>query len=181
MEKFCLSWNDFETSVSNSFKDLLGDEHFTDVTLVSEDNRQMKVHKVILSSCSPFFRNIFIKNAHNHPLLYLKGVKYSDLQSIIDFVYLGQAQVGQEDLQRFLDAAKDLEIKGLADRSEGESEDKIVWNASESKPVFNKSKTAELISKDVRFDEEEISLDEEEISSNEDIWHVSERFYEENC
>ena len=52
-EKFCLRWNDFETSISGAFKELRDDKDFFDVTLACEDN-QVQAHKVILSACSPY-------------------------------------------------------------------------------------------------------------------------------
>jgi len=73
----------------------------------------MQAHKVILSACSPFFRNILRRNQHQHPLLYLKGVKYTDLQSVLNFMYHGEVNVAQEDLNSFLAVAEDLRVKGL--------------------------------------------------------------------
>ena len=43
--------------------------------------------KVIISACSPFFRNVLRQNPHQHPLLYMKGVRYTDLQSVLNFMY----------------------------------------------------------------------------------------------
>ena len=88
-EKFCLKWNDFEQNISFAFKELKDDKDFFDVTLACEDEEQVSAHKVILSACSPFFKNILRRNKHQHPLLYLKGVKYSDLQSVLNFMYHG--------------------------------------------------------------------------------------------
>ena len=85
-EKFCLKWNDFETNLSRAFSELREEKDFFDVTLVCEDN-QLDAHKVILSACSPFFRNILKKNPHKHPLLYLKDVRWEDMQSILTFMY----------------------------------------------------------------------------------------------
>eukprot|EP00091_Calanus_sinicus_P021451 TRINITY_DN6361_c0_g2_i1.p1 TRINITY_DN6361_c0_g2~~TRINITY_DN6361_c0_g2_i1.p1 ORF type:complete len:107 (+),score=16.34 TRINITY_DN6361_c0_g2_i1:189-509(+) len=85
-DKFCLRWNDFETNISAAFRELRDDKDFFDVTLACDDE-QIQVHKVILSACSPFFRNILRRNPHQHPLLYLKGVKHSDLQSVLHFMY----------------------------------------------------------------------------------------------
>jgi hypothetical protein len=69
--------------------------------------------KVIISACSPFFRNILRRNPHQHPLLYLKGVKYTDLQSVINFMYHGEVNNAQEELNSFLAVAEDLKVKGL--------------------------------------------------------------------
>jgi len=111
-EKFCLRWNDFESNISNAFKELRDDKDFFDVTLACDDE-QIQAHKVILSACSPFFRNILRRNPHQHPLLYMKGVKYTDLQSVLNFMYHGEVNVAQEELNSFLSVAEDLRVKGL--------------------------------------------------------------------
>ena len=59
-DKFNLSWNDFEHCTRNSFRELINEHEFADVTLVSNDDKQVKAHKVILSSCSPVFKNILL-------------------------------------------------------------------------------------------------------------------------
>ena len=118
-EKFCLKWNDFETNISTGLRELREEKDFFDVTLACDDN-QLQAHKVILSACSSFFRNILRRNPHQHPLLYLKGVKYSELQSILNFMYVGEVNVAQEDLNSFLAAAEDLRVKGLTQNSPGE-------------------------------------------------------------
>jgi len=111
-EKFCLRWNDFESNISSAFRELRDDKDFFDITLACEDE-QIQAHKIILSACSPFFRNILRRNIHQHPLLYLKGVKYTDLQSVLNFMYHGEVNVAQEELNSFLAVAEDLRVKGL--------------------------------------------------------------------
>jgi len=111
-EKFCLRWNDFESNISVAFRELRDDKDFFDVTLACDDE-QIQAHKVILSACSPFFRNILRRNPHQHPLLYLKGVKYSDIQSVLNFMYHGEVNVAQEELNSFLAVAEELRVKGL--------------------------------------------------------------------
>ena len=89
-EKFCLRWNDFESNVSSAFRDIREEKDFFDVTLACDDDSQIQAHKVIIAACSPFFRNILRKNSHQHPLLYLKGVKYKELISVLNFMYQGE-------------------------------------------------------------------------------------------
>ena len=89
-EKFCLRWNDFESNVSSAFRDIREEKDFFDVTLACDDDSQIQAHKVIIAACSPFFRNILRKNSHQHPLLYLKGVKYRELISVLNFMYQGE-------------------------------------------------------------------------------------------
>jgi len=116
-EKFNLAWSDFDTSVIQTLRDLLVDTDFVDVTLASHDDEQIKAHKVILCAASPFFRRIFMKNPHQNPLLYLRNVDIKTIKSIINFIYIGETHVEQEELESFFAIAKDLEIKGLSNES----------------------------------------------------------------
>jgi len=111
-EKFCLRWNDFESTLPHAFRELREDKDFFDVTLACDD-QQLQAHKVILSACSPFFRTILKRNPHAHPLLYLKGVKYVDLVAVLNFMYHGEVNVAQEELNSFLAVAEELKVKGL--------------------------------------------------------------------
>ena len=111
-EKFCLRWNDFEKNISTSLKHLHDDKDFFDVTIVCENN-QIQAHKLILSACSSFFRSVLKQNPHQHPLLYLKGVRYEDITSVLNFMYHGEVSVAQEELNTFLAVAEDLQVKGL--------------------------------------------------------------------
>jgi hypothetical protein len=117
-EKFCLRWNDFEGNISAAFQELRDDKDFFDVTLACEDE-QIQAHRVILSACSPFFRNVLRRNPHQHPLLYLKGVTFNDLQSVLNFMYHGEVNVAQEELNSFLAVAEDLRVKGLTQSHPG--------------------------------------------------------------
>ena len=106
-------WNEFGSKAIGTFRDLLNDSLFTDVTLVTEDDMQIDSHRIILSTCSPFFRNIFERNPHQKPLLYLKGVPHSDLRKILDYIYLGECQVNSDRLERLLILGETLQIHGL--------------------------------------------------------------------
>ena len=119
-EKFCLRWNDFETNISTAFRELREDKDFFDVTLACDED-QIQAHKAILSACSPFFRSILRRNRHEHPLLYLKGVKFADIVSVLNFMYHGEVNVAQEELNSFLAVAEDLKVKGLTQNSSEKS------------------------------------------------------------
>ena len=116
-KSFNLSWTDFSSSATESFKKLLTDTSFADVTLLCDDDKQMTAHKVILGSCSQFFQKILLKNPHQHPLIYLTDVKHEQLKSLLNFIYTGETEVGKNDLDVFMKIAKKLEIEGLMDHS----------------------------------------------------------------
>lgn len=108
-------WSKFETQTKRVFNNLVTDTDFLDVTLVTDDETQIKAHKVILSSCSSFFRRVLSSNPHQHPLLYLKGVSSSSLGSILQFIYLGEVNIALEHLDSFIQASEDLQILGILD------------------------------------------------------------------
>jgi hypothetical protein len=60
-EKFHIAWENFQVTACKTFNNLFEDEDFTDVTLVCDDDKQIKAHKVILSASSSFFRKILVK------------------------------------------------------------------------------------------------------------------------
>ena len=119
-EKLCLQWNDFQENIKSAFGNLRDDKDFKDVTLVCEDGQQVEAHKVILTSSSPFFQKLLGRNKHPHPLIYLRGMKYDDLFAIADFLYHGEANVFQVNLDSFLSIAEELQLKGLMGKSAGE-------------------------------------------------------------
>ena len=112
-ENYQLTRNDFELCAKNAFKNLLAEQEFSDVTLACNNNKQIKAHKVILGACSPFFKEILLKNPHQHPLIYLKGVGIDDLEAIIKFIYQGQTSISETNLDSFLASAQELQVEGL--------------------------------------------------------------------
>jgi len=131
-EKFCLRWNDFETSISSAFKEIREEKDFFDVTLAC-DSDQIQAHKVILSACSPFFRNILKRNRHEHPLLYMKDISLTNLSCVLNFMYHGEVNVAQEDLNSFLAVAEELKVKGLTQKNDDET--KTLKRTETSRPA----------------------------------------------
>lgn len=76
-QHFCLRWNNYQSSITSAFENLRDDEDFVDVTLAC-DGKSLKAHRVVLSACSPYFRellkvrepifNIFTLKLPFHPL-----------------------------------------------------------------------------------------------------------------
>lgn len=113
-QQFCLRWSNHNSNMLAMFEGLLCNEALVDVTLVCEDD-SLKAHKMVLSACSPFFQSLFIDNPCKHPIVILKDVKYSELKSIIDFMYRGEVHVSQEHLSSLLKTARFLKVKGLVE------------------------------------------------------------------
>ena len=128
MEKFSLKWIDFTSNVQKSFQNLRKEEDFFDVTLVGDDSTPVTAHKLVLASSSEYFKNIFLKNKkhfQSHALICLEGLNQSDLNNILDYIYQGEVEIFQEDLDRFLGIAERLKLDGLIGGKEPEVQDKI--------------------------------------------------------
>jgi len=113
VENYLLTKNDFESYTTGAFKNLINDRDFVDVTLACPDEKQVDAHKVVLSSCSPFFKNILLRNRNKDQLIYLKSIFHRDLVSILQFMYTGQTKVCKDNLDSFLVAAQELKVEGL--------------------------------------------------------------------
>lgn len=131
-QQYSLKWNNYHTHLAFHFESLRTEEEFTDVTLCCE-GKKIKAHKIILSACSTYFRDVFKENPHPHPVIIFKNVKHTDLASIIQFMYNGEVSVIQELLPTFLQTAELLQVRGLTDTNLAESAKSLV--AEETRPT----------------------------------------------
>ena len=114
-QKYNLSWQSYTDHLRAMMHDMMTSDPFTDVTLVTDDKKSVKAHRNILSACSPVFKYIFSMEAdHNHPVIYLRGIKYSEVETILKFIYQGEATFCDDRMKELLEVAKDLEISGLS-------------------------------------------------------------------
>ena len=112
-EKFSLKWRDYQTNWSKALSDLRTDTDLTDVTLISDDKVEFSAHRILLSSCSNMFKFIFKSNKNSNPLLFLCGINSKNLRYILDYIYHGEVNIFQDQLDIFLESAQKLEIQGL--------------------------------------------------------------------
>ena len=120
-EKFNLKWNDFHVNASKSFGLFRNESYLHDVTLVSDDFKHIPAHKLVLSACSEYFKNILQETKQSQPLICLDGVNSKDLTNVLDYVYDGEVKIHQEDLDRFMSIAIKLSLEGLIGNEEEET------------------------------------------------------------
>ena len=65
----------------------------------------------------------------------MRGIKFDDLLAIVDFLYRGEANVFQDNLDSFLAYAEELQLKGLMGKSENKPDDFEV--DEKPQPPFN--------------------------------------------
>ena len=109
-EIYSLKWEFFGSSLSSSLSNAFTDDEYSDVTLISDDKVAFKAHKYVLSACSPVLKNILLNHPHQHPLIFLRGVKQQHLKSILQFMYFGEIKLHHQQMELFMQVARDLKL-----------------------------------------------------------------------
>ncbi|XP_032662668.1 longitudinals lacking protein, isoforms N/O/W/X/Y-like isoform X7 [Odontomachus brunneus] len=118
-QQFCLRWNNHQSTLVQNFDTLLESGTLVDCTLAAE-GRYLKAHKVVLSACSPYFEGLLSEHYDKHPIFILKDVTFNELKAMMDYMYRGEVNIGQDQLTPLLKAAESLQIRGLSDNRTGE-------------------------------------------------------------
>ena len=186
MDKFSLKWNDFSSNVHKSFQNLRKEEDFFDITLVGDDFKQVTAHKLVLSASSEYFKNIFSNNKkyfQAHALICLDGLNQSDLNNILDYIYHGEIQIYQHDLDRFLGIAERLKLEGLIGgeqqpEDEDKTENSFEENIDTPKNDFLVSKNENTLTENFRSREKPvIAFQSSDIQSLEELDQMVEESY----
>ena len=96
-------------------KELMINEDFSDVTIVTEDKKHIKAHNNILSACSSVFKDLLKKEKGEILMnaiqkIYLRGIQFTEMEAIMQFIYLGEATFSAERIDELIAVAKSLEI-----------------------------------------------------------------------
>ena len=153
-EKFDFAWNDFESNAINTIRNLLNDTEFTDVTFISDDRKRIETHKIILSLCSLFFKQILAETSTEKPLLFIKGIEHSELSAIVKFIYLGRTEIAEDDLGKFMKAAKELQIDGLQEKGNTEENVDTVENYPQINTSYSRDHAAPFIQEETFYEKE---------------------------
>ena len=99
--------------------EMLTSHKFSDVTLVCDDRKEIQAHRNMLSASSPVFKNVLQAHTHNdHLVIYLGGVAHSEMESIMQFIYLGETTFYAERMKELILVAENLEINEFIDSLE---------------------------------------------------------------
>ena len=124
-EKYNLNWHTYSDHLKVIMREMMTTKQYADVTIVTEDQKTIKAHRNILSGCSSVFKNILELDPLNiNPVIYLRGIQHSEIESILQFIYLGEAKFYAERMQELLLVAKSLDImeigKGVQNDADNE-------------------------------------------------------------
>ncbi|CAH0556682.1 unnamed protein product [Brassicogethes aeneus] len=107
-----INWKNHSDHIKNVIEELLKNNELTDVTIFIEGN-YIKAHKVILSACSLYFRQIFKEIKEPSPIVIINGIEHSILLNILDFMYNGEVHIKKELFDDFMRGSKSLQVCGL--------------------------------------------------------------------
>ncbi|XP_065335894.1 zinc finger and BTB domain-containing protein 37-like isoform X6 [Cloeon dipterum] len=115
-QQYSLRWNNYVRHMTSAFESLRSDKDLIDVTLSCE-GKKIPAHKMLLSACSSYFKDLFKENPCQHPVIIFRNVTFVDLVALVDFMYNGEVNVEQEQLASFLNTAELLQVQGLTNSS----------------------------------------------------------------
>lgn len=89
------------------------EEELFDITFACE-GKKIGAHKLVLFSCSPYFKDLLKVNQSQHPIFFFHDIAYDILKAIIDYMYLGEVHISNDNLKDFIRVAEALQIRGLS-------------------------------------------------------------------
>ncbi|XP_042233989.1 transcriptional regulator Kaiso-like [Homarus americanus] len=110
----CLKWRDHRSTFFRMLSSVRKKEVYCDATIAC-DGRFYPVHRLVLSTCSEYFERMFEVADKQHLMIVLADIQREDLETLLDYMYIGEVNVLQSDLSGFMKAAERLKIKGLAE------------------------------------------------------------------
>ena len=157
------------------YNELLEEQKLTDVTLACDDGFQIEVHKTIVSASSMFLREVVMNSNNPKPFIYLRGVKQEILQSLLNFIYVGETVVKTETVDDLVAIGHELKIIGIMEMEvqDGSTRMEETEESENMEKPLNLSRTCEASpSKPVKCEQDANVIDNTNICSSET------RFYE---
>ncbi|XP_047483681.1 longitudinals lacking protein, isoforms H/M/V-like isoform X2 [Penaeus chinensis] len=123
----CLKWRDHRSTFFRMLSSVRKKELYCDATIAC-DGKFYPVHKLILSACSDYFEQMFELSENKNLMIVLTDINHKELETLLDYMYLGEVNILQSDLSMFMKAAEHLQIKGLAEPSESNQKKELTYN-----------------------------------------------------
>ena len=175
--KYDLRFDSYPNYVMDIMKEMKETKEFADVTLICEDGKYIKAHKNVLSASSAVIKSILKLDDCPSSKIFLRGISYNELVSLIEFIYLGEVKIYEGKLEDLLKVAESLRIKQLERQDHTFSGEKDQISSESLK--FSQIKTSEefkyesIIQEALPLDEHQENFEEQD--ENEDQAIVQEQ------
>ena len=142
MERANIVSQSFSNDLGPMMKTLMESRSFSDVTLVCDNHVKIRAHKLVLSSTSSLFEEIF-KDDLALSEINIIGIKGSEMESILQFIYLGKVDIPQGNLCSFISTAKNLEFNEIV-KTVKEAREEIVKSFKSNTNPTSSTKTEKI-------------------------------------
>jgi BTB/POZ domain len=85
------------------------EEDLVDITFACE-GKKIGAHKLVLFSCSPYFKDLLSSNKSSHPVFFFHDISYDILKAILEYMYMGEVHITNENLKDFIRVAEALQV-----------------------------------------------------------------------
>ncbi|XP_011312825.1 uncharacterized protein [Fopius arisanus] len=110
--EYVLQWSGHAANITERFSGLLARQALVDVTLLCQ-NQELRVHKLVLASCSLYFEEMLEQDLGQEPTIILNDLHFNILKAMIEFMYCGETTIAHCHLQSLLNAAQVFKVKHL--------------------------------------------------------------------
>ena len=104
---------------NQGYYDMMNNKEFTDVTLVTNDKKETRAHKLILSAASPFLKNMMLKDEESIRI----HADSNLLSSVLEFIYLREVTINDAMIIQFVKLLTKLQIGDDQDLEESQHSD----------------------------------------------------------
>ena len=134
MLRYNVSWNYFSEHLTSHQKLLYEESLFSDVTLVTDDKKTFKAHKTVLSGASDLFQELLSLDPSSQPMLFIRGVSQTEMEALLKFIYLGECQLPENQLDHFTQTGLELGVRelmhiGVKNEKDSSQEEKVTRNS----------------------------------------------------
>ncbi|XP_068249868.1 uncharacterized protein [Palaemon carinicauda] len=120
-----LKWNNHQCIFSHYLQDYCNQPMFSDAMIACE-GRIFMVHRIILSTCSHYFEEIFQRSPNDNarPVIILNDTPVETIEWLLSYMYCGEVTIPKDSLSLLFKLAEQLKVKGLSHLQVPESEKK---------------------------------------------------------